>query len=57
MCCVISKPKDAAEKAAEVQREEFAKLEDGQQQKEMKEGSPDLEDQKVLLQVCWLSTL
>ncbi|XP_044090226.1 MAP7 domain-containing protein 3 isoform X5 [Neovison vison] len=45
-----SKPKDAAEKAAEVQREEFAKLEDGQQQKEMKEGSPDLEDQKVLLQ-------
>uniref|UniRef100_A0A8C7A129 MAP7 domain-containing protein 3 n=1 Tax=Neovison vison TaxID=452646 RepID=A0A8C7A129_NEOVI len=47
-----SKPKDAAEKAAEVQREEFAKLEDGQQQKEMKEGSPDLEDQKVLLQAA-----
>ncbi|XP_032186338.1 MAP7 domain-containing protein 3 isoform X3 [Mustela erminea] len=45
-----SKPKDAAEKAAEVQREEFSKLEDGQQQKEVKEGSPDPEDQKVLLQ-------
>ncbi|XP_032697288.1 MAP7 domain-containing protein 3 [Lontra canadensis] len=44
-----SKPKDAAEKAAEVQRE-FSRLEDGQQQKEMKKGSPDPEDQKVLLQ-------
>ncbi|XP_032186341.1 MAP7 domain-containing protein 3 isoform X6 [Mustela erminea] len=47
-----SKPKDAAEKAAEVQREEFSKLEDGQQQKEVKEGSPDPEDQKVLLQAA-----
>ncbi|XP_059014653.1 MAP7 domain-containing protein 3 isoform X2 [Mustela lutreola] len=45
-----SKPKDAAEKAAEVQREEFSKLEDGQQQKEVKEGSPDPEDPNVLLQ-------
>ncbi|XP_047571845.1 MAP7 domain-containing protein 3 isoform X3 [Lutra lutra] len=45
-----SKPKDAAEKAAEVQQEEFSRLEDGQQQKEMKKGSPDPEDQKVLLQ-------
>uniref|UniRef100_M3XS72 MAP7 domain containing 3 n=1 Tax=Mustela putorius furo TaxID=9669 RepID=M3XS72_MUSPF len=44
------KPKDAAEKAAEVQREEFSKLEDGQQQKEVKEGSPDPEDPNVLLQ-------
>ncbi|XP_059014657.1 MAP7 domain-containing protein 3 isoform X6 [Mustela lutreola] len=47
-----SKPKDAAEKAAEVQREEFSKLEDGQQQKEVKEGSPDPEDPNVLLQAA-----
>ena len=56
MCCVISKLKDMAEKAIEGQQEEFLKLEDGQQQKEIKKKEyPDPEDRKVLLQVCWLS--
>ncbi|XP_032284206.1 MAP7 domain-containing protein 3 isoform X2 [Phoca vitulina] len=45
-----SKTKDAAGKAVEGQQEEFLKLEDGQQQKEIKKGCPDPEDQKVLLQ-------
>ncbi|XP_045851763.1 MAP7 domain-containing protein 3 isoform X7 [Meles meles] len=45
-----SKLKDTAEKAVEGQQEEFSKLEEGQQQKEMKKGSPEPEDQKVLLQ-------
>nr|XP_035951457.1 MAP7 domain-containing protein 3-like isoform X1 [Halichoerus grypus] len=45
-----SKMKDAAGKAVEGQQEEFLKLEDGQQQKEIKKGCPDPEDQKVLLQ-------
>lgn len=58
MCCVISKVKDVAEKAVEGQQEEFLKVEDEQQQKEIKKKDcPDPEDQKVLLQVCWLSTL
>ncbi|XP_006740622.2 MAP7 domain-containing protein 3 [Leptonychotes weddellii] len=50
MCCVISKTKGVAGKAVEGQQEEFLKLEDGQQQKEIKKGCPDPEDQKVLLQ-------
>ncbi|XP_044767851.1 MAP7 domain-containing protein 3 [Neomonachus schauinslandi] len=45
-----SKTKDVAGKAVEGQQEEFLKLEDGQQQKEIKKGCPDPEDQKVLLQ-------
>lgn len=57
MCRVISKVKDVAEKAVEGQQEEFSKVEDEQQQKEIKKKDcPDPEDQKVLLQVCWLST-
>ncbi|XP_077920769.1 MAP7 domain-containing protein 3 isoform X7 [Halichoerus grypus] len=47
-----SKMKDAAGKAVEGQQEEFLKLEDGQQQKEIKKGCPDPEDQKVLLQAA-----
>jgi len=47
-----SKTKDAAGKAVEGQQEEFLKLEDGQQQKEIKKGCPDPEDQKVLLQAA-----
>uniref|UniRef100_A0A8I3PXU5 MAP7 domain containing 3 n=2 Tax=Canis lupus familiaris TaxID=9615 RepID=A0A8I3PXU5_CANLF len=46
-----SKLKDMAEKAIEGQQEEFLKLEDGQQQKEIKKKEyPDPEDRKVLLQ-------
>ncbi|XP_041597504.1 MAP7 domain-containing protein 3 isoform X5 [Vulpes lagopus] len=46
-----SKLKDMAEKAIEGQQEEFLKLEDGQQQKEIKKKEyPDPEDWKVLLQ-------
>ncbi|XP_027949919.1 MAP7 domain-containing protein 3 isoform X2 [Eumetopias jubatus] len=45
-----SKVKDVAEKAVEGQQEEFLKLEEGQQQKEIKKGCPDPEDQQVLLQ-------
>nr|XP_054365341.1 MAP7 domain-containing protein 3 isoform X6 [Mirounga angustirostris] len=47
-----SKTKDVAGKAVEGQQEEFLKLEDGQQQKEIKKGCPDPEDQKVLLQAA-----
>uniref|UniRef100_A0A7N5K490 MAP7 domain containing 3 n=1 Tax=Ailuropoda melanoleuca TaxID=9646 RepID=A0A7N5K490_AILME len=46
-----SKVKDVAEKAVEGQQEEFSKVEDEQQQKEIKKKDcPDPEDQKVLLQ-------
>ncbi|XP_027464452.1 MAP7 domain-containing protein 3 isoform X8 [Zalophus californianus] len=45
-----SKVKDVAEKAVEGQQEEYLKLEEGQQQKEIKKGCPDPEDQQVLLQ-------
>ncbi|XP_057170876.1 MAP7 domain-containing protein 3 isoform X12 [Ursus arctos] len=46
-----SKVKDVAEKAVEGQQEEFLKVEDEQQQKEIKKKDcPDPEDQKVLLQ-------
>ncbi|KAM8896830.1 MAP7 domain-containing protein 3 isoform 8-T8 [Lycaon pictus] len=46
-----SKLKDMAEKAIEGQQEEFLKLEDEQQQKEIKKKEyPDPEDRKVLLQ-------
>uniref|UniRef100_A0A452QD05 MAP7 domain containing 3 n=1 Tax=Ursus americanus TaxID=9643 RepID=A0A452QD05_URSAM len=45
------KVKDVAEKAVEGQQEEFLKVEDEQQQKEIKKKDcPDPEDQKVLLQ-------
>ncbi|XP_027464447.1 MAP7 domain-containing protein 3 isoform X4 [Zalophus californianus] len=47
-----SKVKDVAEKAVEGQQEEYLKLEEGQQQKEIKKGCPDPEDQQVLLQAA-----
>uniref|UniRef100_A0A7N5KGB3 MAP7 domain containing 3 n=1 Tax=Ailuropoda melanoleuca TaxID=9646 RepID=A0A7N5KGB3_AILME len=48
-----SKVKDVAEKAVEGQQEEFSKVEDEQQQKEIKKKDcPDPEDQKVLLQAA-----
>lgn len=48
--------KDVAKKVDEGQEDEFSEFGDGQQPKEMKKReSQEQEDQKVELQVCWLS--
>lgn len=48
--------KDVAKKVDEGQEDKFSKFGDGQQPKEMKKReSQEQEDQKVELQVCWLS--
>lgn len=55
--CVIRKEKNVAKEAFGGQ-EEFSEFDSGQQQKEMKKkGCQDQENQKVLLQVCWVCTL
>ena len=48
--------KDVAKKVDEGREEKSSKFGDGQQPKEMKKReSQEQEDQKVELQVCWLS--